>query len=241
MTTIQSTKDKRSQMHIDTTTSENRLATIRAKVFNLTAEIDAAAALILNADEEKRPALETQLELLQDEITFWKCKLPQHERESPAPIKDQTWIVRFPLSERALQIANGYTDLADIASHPHDMESTLQEIALAVMIAVQHDGVKVEATPNGQTEIDKINIDERLSKRKELLEECNFFRLEVIKAIARYERLLQKLEDIALGNANVHVNDTLRHERQSAAMSHHPKIEELRPSIDAWKSAFKDS
>lgn len=134
-------------------------------------------------------------EMAQSELEFWRAKRARvagsgrrHEG------RGGYWLVPYEPSARALRLANGLTDLADISASPRNMESTLTEIGLAVRIAIEADGIPVMQPSEVTTVADGIDLDARLAERKDILVELDNTRSDFIKLAARYLELRKGVE-----------------------------------------------
>lgn len=136
-----------------------------------------------------------EAEMVQSELEFWRAKKARvssshgwHEG------RGGYWLVPYEPSARALRLANGLTDLADISASPRNMDSTLAEIGLAVRIAIEADGIPV-MQPSGVSSVaEGIDLDARLSERKDILVELDNTRSDFVKLAARYLDLRKGVE-----------------------------------------------
>ncbi|MCV9963928.1 hypothetical protein OIU34_18790 [Pararhizobium sp. BT-229] len=134
-------------------------------------------------------------EMVQSELEFWRAKkarvagyVGRHEG------RGGYWLVPYEPSARALRLANGLTDLADISASPRNMESTLSEIGLAVRIAIEADGIPVMQSSQAPGVAEGIDLDARLAERKDILVELDNTRSDFVKLAARYLELRKGVE-----------------------------------------------
>jgi DNA repair exonuclease SbcCD ATPase subunit len=167
---------------------DKRIAAIEAnlaKLHDKLSRVDSA---------KKKATWNVEAEMLQSELEFWRAKRARVSGTSRHEGRDGYWLVPRRPSQRALRRANGLTDLADISSSPHDMASTLDEIALAVRIVIEEDGIPVMGDQHAQKAVDEIDVDARLEAAKETLFELDNTRAEMVKLAARYLELREGVE-----------------------------------------------
>jgi hypothetical protein len=201
-------------------------------------EATLAKLLEQGADEavssKKKDSLRAKVEMAQTELEFWRAKRARLEGMGRHEGRVGYWLVPREPTERALRRANGLTDLADISSSPHNMQSTLTEIALAVRIVIETDGVPVMQSPCDQKAVENIDIDERLEAAKEVLFELDNARSEFVKLAARY---LELREGVVGQAANNDCAATLVEREQELDRIHRFDVMDgpLAKSVEAWR------
>lgn len=133
-------------------------------------------------------------EMAQSELEFWRSKRARtvgSDRRHEG--RDGYWLVPREPSARALRLANGLTDLADISCSPHNMESTVSEIGLAVRIAIETDGIPVMQPSDLIKATESVDLDAKIVEGKETLVELSDMRTDFVKLAARYLELREEL------------------------------------------------
>jgi hypothetical protein len=160
---------------------DKKIGSLEAKLAKLHAKVVASADT-----PRKKKAWNVEVEMLQSELEFWRAKRARVSSLGRHEGRDGYWLVPRKPSQRALRRAHGLTDLADISASPHDMASTLDEIALAVRIVIEEDGIPVMGGHVGTKAVDEIDIDARLEAAKDTLFALDNTRAEMVKLAARY-------------------------------------------------------
>ncbi|MCZ7861460.1 hypothetical protein O9X98_08620 [Agrobacterium salinitolerans] len=133
-------------------------------------------------------------EMIQSELEFWRAKRSRATGSSGRHEgRSGYWLVPREPSARALHLANGLTDLADISCSPHNMDSTLREIGLAVRIAIETDGIPVMQPSDLQMAVESVDLDARIVDGKQTLVELSDMRTDFVKLAARYLELREEL------------------------------------------------
>lgn len=144
---------------------------------------------------DNRPtALGVEFEMAQSELEFWRAKRARTKGSDRHEGRSGYWLVPREPSKRALALANGLTDLVDASCSPRSLESTQKEIALAVRIVIEEDGVPILQEPDLPRAIDDVNVDAKMVERKDFLASLDNMRMVFVKTSARYLELRQALE-----------------------------------------------
>jgi hypothetical protein len=156
-----------------------------------------------SVDDPDNTAWRVDAEMVQSELEFWRGKkarvVGSYSRHEG---RGGYWLVPFEPSARALRLANGLTDLADISASPRDINRTLSEIGLAVRIAIEADGIPVMHPPGVTTATEAIDVDARLDERKDILVELDNTRADLIKLAARYLEFRKGVEGRSVRESN---------------------------------------
>ncbi|MCS4090015.1 hypothetical protein [Rhizobium sp. BK176] len=167
---------------------DKRIASLETKLAKLHAKVASAVTA------RKKDAWNVEAEMLQSELEFWRAKRARVSGLGRHEGRDGYWLVPRKPSPRALRRANGLTDLADISASPRDMASTLDEIALAVRIVIEEDGIPVMGGYNVPKAVEGIDVDARLDAAKNTLFDLDNTRAEMVKLAARYLELRDGVE-----------------------------------------------
>jgi hypothetical protein len=171
-----------------------RLATIEKRLRKL-------AAPARSSEDGDRAEMRAKMEMAQAELEFWRARLARSLEGGTRAGRERGdfWLVPRTPSERALRLANGLTDLADISCSPHDMAATAAEIGRAVRIVIEEDGVPVDFEPGERTG-SKRTVTDADEERKRLLLDASDLRAALVGALVRNELLSGALDrDAALG------------------------------------------
>ncbi|MDW9478644.1 hypothetical protein GOB57_07995 [Sinorhizobium meliloti] len=151
------------------------------------------------ADHSRHAEWRVDAEMAQSELEFWRAKRARTVGNgSRHEGRDGYWLVPREPSARALRLANGLTDLADISSSPLSLENTLAEIGLAVRIAIETDGIPVMQPSELPKAAEGVDLDARLAERKEVLVELENTRTDFVKLAARYLELREAVRGRAM-------------------------------------------
>lgn len=148
-------------------------------------------------------SLLVDLEIAQSALEFWRAKLARVCGRNRHEGRDGYWLVPRQPSRRALRLANGLTDLADIACSPRDLESTMREIAVAVRIVIEEDGIPFAVDAPVSLARDEIDLDERLVAAKETLCKLSDTEAELVRTSARYMLMRDDLKVVAESNSDI--------------------------------------
>nr|WP_250808145.1 hypothetical protein [Neorhizobium tomejilense] len=173
-----------------------RISTIEEQIRKLKACLDKEVA-----DNPRPELLRVEMEIAQSELEFWRAKFARVGGTERHAGRDGYLLVPRRPSERAISLAHGYTDLVDVSSCPRDMKSTRDEIALAIRIATETDGVKVLEGGDMPSVGEEFRLDARLRERKEIQHRLSEAEAELLKTSARYLELRAALARIARGEA----------------------------------------
>jgi hypothetical protein len=211
---------------------DKRVSALEAKL----AKLHDRAALAETA--KKKAAWNVEAEMLQSEIEFWRSKRARLSGTSRHEGRDGYWFVPRRPSQRALRLANGLTDLADISASPHDMASTLDEIALAVRIVIEEDGIPVMGDRHAPKAADEIDVDARLQGAKETLFELDNTRGEMVKLAARYLELREGVE-----GRKTETKETANLMERELKLDRVHRVDimdgPLAPSVQAWRELME--
>lgn len=212
-----------------------RISGLENRLRELHARISESALAQASSDD-----IRAELEMAQSELEFWRSKHARlgAGRAARHEGREGYWLVPHRASERALKLAHGYTDLVDVACSPRDMKSTFEEIALAVRIAIEEDGIPILQSPDLERASETFDVDTRLEECKAIQHRLSDAESELVKTTARYLELRVKLDRIVSGE--VSAADVAKSEAAMDAVSgFSPTIADtLGDSIEAWRKLF---
>jgi len=184
-------------------------------------------------EEEDRAKLLVDMEMAQSELEFWRSKALRVSPETRHPGRGGYWLVPREPSRRALARAHGYTDLIDASCSPGDTERTMAEIALAVRIVMEEDGVAVLQEPDAPKALAPADIDVRVSDRKDLVLRKIELEGDLVRLSARFLELEEDLRTVAAGNMSA--ADALSRETIRERVAPNALPDDLEPSVREWR------
>ena len=206
-----------------------RVEEIEKEVASLKAKLDGE-----RLSKGRKEKLRVDIEMAQSELEFWRAKRARISGSSRHEGRAGYWLVPREPSQRALRIAHGMTDLADISCSPRNMASTLKEIALAVRIVLEEDGVPVLQEDGLPSARDEVQPDVRAEEAKETLMRLSDTELELIKTTARYHELREGIRD-ALGGLKKAEDVLAADEELDGRMGGSPIQGPLAASVAEWR------